>query len=159
MSMQGVRLAPLANKGKENLNEGTDDWSIPEIVKSNPLFVEIGTGNIIDALKKLDKTIRDMNLGNLISAKIANPFLGRSVKAGNYGLWDNAGKPLISLSPGNFIVQILTLYVIGRYINLNPACSWKGSYDLTSQIEELGLTIAQVGQGEGFSTNLNPNPS
>lgn len=100
MNTTDKKLPLLKSKSNETLGQGTDDWTIPQAVKNNPLFVDIGSGNIVEALKKLDKNIRDMKLGHLISAKIPNPLFGRSIKAGNFALWNNAGKPLLSLSPG-----------------------------------------------------------
>ncbi|KAJ3328855.1 hypothetical protein HDU91_004007, partial [Kappamyces sp. JEL0680] len=117
---------------------GTDDWSVPADVRANPLFVEIAQGgNVISALKELDSKMRQSGLSGLISNKPSNPLLGKLVEAGRFAVWDTAGKPEISISPG-------------RYLNFNPACSWQKSYDLTEHVEVLGLTIAQVGQSEAM---------
>ena len=55
---------------------GTDNWGVPSHVKENPLFVEVGSKTIIDALATLDGNMRRLNLGHLISAKPVRPFGG-----------------------------------------------------------------------------------
>ncbi|KAJ3310564.1 hypothetical protein HDV04_004892 [Boothiomyces sp. JEL0838] len=114
-----------------------DDWSVPQDVKANPLFVEIGNGNVVDRLKVLDQKMKQEGVGKLISSKINNGLFGRRLDAGRIAIWKVAGKPQVSLNPG-------------RYLNFNFACSWFGSYDITSQIEQLGLTVCQVGQSEAM---------
>ncbi|KAI8894764.1 band 7 family-domain-containing protein [Globomyces pollinis-pini] len=131
------------SKGKEkdyehDLEDGTDDWSVPKEVKNNPLFMEIETGsNVVETIKKLDAKMMELNHGRLISLKTPNSLLGNSVPTGNIGLFDRAGRPQIVIEPG-------------LYLNLNPTLTWKGTIPITSHVEFLGLTIAQVGQSEAM---------
>lgn len=124
-------------EGKLPVIEGTDDWSVPNSVKENNLFVEVQSGTMLDAIYKMDKLLKEKNLGHLISRKPVRPFLGVDVHSGNFGLWDRNGRPVISVKPGS-------------YWNFSLMHKFVGSYDLTSNVEELGLTMGQVGQSEAM---------
>ncbi len=117
--------------------EGTDNWSVPNYIKSNELFVEVGSGTIIDALKKLDENMKKKGLGHLISKKPVRSILGSKVQTGQIGCWDRNGKPVVSIKPGS-------------YWNWSLIHEWRGSFELTSQINFLGLTLGQVGQSEAM---------
>jgi hypothetical protein len=113
---------------------GTDDWTVPLDVKSNPLFVEISAGgNVVDSLKKLNDNMVAKNLSKLLFRGIPNAYFGRRVEAGRIGVWENSGKPMLSLHPG-------------KYMIMDPATRWSGSYDITETLQIHGLTIAQVRQ-------------
>ena len=114
-----------------------DDWSVPQSVKDNNLFVEVQSGTMLDALYRMDKLLKEKKLGHLISRKPVRPFLGTSVPAGHIGIWDCNGRPALSVKPGS-------------YWNLSGMHKFVGCYDLTQNVECLGLTMAQVGQSEAM---------
>jgi hypothetical protein len=122
---------------KPPIIEGTDDWSIPSTVKENNLFVEVQSGTMLDAIYKLDALLKEKGVGHLISRKKVRPFLGKNVNAGNFGLWDRNGRPVLSVKPGS-------------YWNFSLMHKYVGEFDLTSNVEALGLTMAQVGQSEAM---------
>jgi hypothetical protein len=77
----------MSDKGKSSHIEsshieGADNWSVPKTVKDNNLFVEVESGTMLDAIYKMDKLLKEKNVGHLISRKPVRPFLGRSVNAG-----------------------------------------------------------------------------
>ncbi|RKO84388.1 hypothetical protein BDK51DRAFT_49113 [Blyttiomyces helicus] len=118
-------------------DSGTDDWTVPDDVKRHPYFVEIHT-SVADALKELDRKIRAGDRGfHLLSSKTPKPLFGRVIQAGRVGLWEVNGRPIISMRPG-------------KYWNWSPRHIWRDTTDVTSPIDFLGLTAAQVGQAEAM---------
>lgn len=114
--------------------EGTDDWVVPPHVKENPLFVEVGNGTITLALQELDRRMRKLKIHGLISRKTPHSIFGFKVRTGDLGLWVYAGRPEISLRPG-------------QYWNLSPRYEFKGTMPMNANRTFNGLTICQVGQG------------
>jgi hypothetical protein len=127
----------MSDKEKTSHIEGADNWSVPKTVKDNNLFVEVESGTMLDAIYKMDKLLKEKKVGHLISRKPVRPFLGQSVNAGNFGLWDRNGRPVLSVEPGS-------------YWNFSFMHKFVGSFDLTSNVECLGLTMGQVGQSEAM---------
>ncbi|KAI8901215.1 hypothetical protein BC833DRAFT_535857 [Globomyces pollinis-pini] len=119
------------------MTKGTDDWNVPDSVKSNPLFIEIGTGTVIDALKQLNTRMIENKLGSILSDKQPHLLFGYTVETGNIGLIEQGGKPLLLLKPG-------------QYWNFDPTQTFRGKSPITSHLEFMGLTIAQVGQSEAL---------
>ncbi|KNE62369.1 hypothetical protein AMAG_18858 [Allomyces macrogynus ATCC 38327] len=115
--------------------EGTDDWSMPAQVLDHPFFVPIGSGSMVQALRELDRRMKESGQYHLITKKPKRTFVGRTVEPGQIGLFDFNGRPIIALDPG-------------RYLNLSLTHSWHGICGVTDQLEFRGLTFAQVGQGE-----------
>lgn len=127
-----------AAKPSRSIMEGTDDWNIPDVVRQNPLFADIGQqGSVIDALQRLDAKMVEQGLPRLISTKKPHDLFGKVVTAGRLGIWNRAGRPEVSIRPG-------------CYWNFDPAIRWIRAFDMTETTETLGLTIAQVGQSEAL---------
>lgn len=156
MTGKQVDYSPsLANKtliNKESLNgsddaprdafDGTDDWSIPESIRGQPFFAYLDHQEIptmIDAFKKLDRTMREHKIGHLISRKRAHSFGGRLIDVGKVGVMSYKGRPIIIIAPG-------------RYWNFSLTHDWQGrNLDLTEVNADInGLTFAQVGQSEAM---------
>lgn len=95
-------------------------------------------GGIIPALEILDKRLREQKLGHLISHKKIRNMFGSRVDAGNIGLYDHAGKPKVVKDPGN--------YWNFRHFTRE----FVGSFNITSHLDKLGLTMAICGQGEAL---------
>jgi hypothetical protein len=127
----------MGDREKSHHIEGTDNWSVPQHVKDNNLFVEVDSGTMLDAIIKMDKLLKEKNVGHLISRKPVRPFMGISIDAGNFGMWDRNGRPVLSVRPGS-------------YWNFSFMHRFVGAFDLTSNVEALGLTMGQVGQSEAM---------
>jgi len=141
----GITLVPLSNtkplsrapSAAELKEPGYDEWSVPDAIKANPFFLEVGKLNILDAIRELDKKMRDRKLGHLISSKNVQWIGGSLVSVGQIGCWNHNGRPSLSILPGS-------------YWNFNPTIKYMGTFDLTSQVSYMGFTMAQVGQSEAM---------
>jgi hypothetical protein len=121
-----------------------DDWKVPEDILQNPFFVLITRKeSLVDALRRLSDQIRNKTGYEIISKKIAHTanfiFAGRLLETGKIGIYRKAGRVKLITKPG-------------YYWNWNIFAKMKfmGSYDMTSEIDVLGLTIAQVSQSEAI---------
>ncbi|KAJ3286717.1 hypothetical protein HDU79_006281 [Rhizoclosmatium sp. JEL0117] len=114
--------------------EGTDDWSVPEMVKQNQYFVEVKT-SLVEAFKELETRMHEQNDYHLITRKPKRPFGGKCVETGEIGVWNRNGRPVIAFEPGN-------------YWNFSLRHSWEGKFSITAPIDVLGLTTCLVGQSE-----------
>jgi regulator of protease activity HflC (stomatin/prohibitin superfamily) len=119
-----------------NQHDGLDDWTVPEYIKKHPFFVDVGSGTMVEALKKLDSKMKEMNLESLISTKKRDMF-GRQIDVGFIGVYDHNGTPEVVIEAG-------------KYWNFSLTRRYVGTYSLTSNVDILGLTMAQVGQGEAL---------
>ncbi|ORZ38202.1 hypothetical protein BCR44DRAFT_34000 [Catenaria anguillulae PL171] len=115
--------------------DGTDDWSVPESVKQHPFFVETRDGSIVEALRILNDRLISAGMKNLITRKPTRLFFGNTVQAGQIGLYEHNGRPVVAVKPG-------------KYLNMSLVHSWEGRHNITDQLDFLGLTFGQVGQGE-----------
>ncbi|KAI8828583.1 hypothetical protein BJ741DRAFT_653492 [Chytriomyces cf. hyalinus JEL632] len=114
--------------------DGTDDWTVPDSVKSNVYFVEV-TSSLVVALLELERRMVD-NLGvHLITRKKKRAFGGKCVQTGEIGIWNRNGRPVIALEPGN-------------YWNFSMRHAWQEKSSITSPVDVLGLTTVLVGQSE-----------
>lgn len=123
---KGIPSYPISNHV-----EGLDDWSIPQHVLDNPLFVEVGnagTSNLTAALLKLHSKMKETGHGGLVSSKKPFTFLGKSVPVGHIGLWEFASKPRLSLQSG-------------MYWNFSPRHQFRGTASMTATTEFLGLFV------------------
>ncbi|KAJ3027846.1 UNVERIFIED_CONTAM: hypothetical protein HDU68_002991 [Siphonaria sp. JEL0065] len=114
--------------------EGTDDWSVPAAVKTNPYFVEVTT-SLPDAFRELESRMRREKDYHLITRKRGKPFGGKVVQTGEIGVWNRNGRPVIAISAGN-------------YWNFSLRHAWHGKYSITTPLDVLGLTTVLVGQSE-----------
>ncbi|KAJ3031336.1 UNVERIFIED_CONTAM: hypothetical protein HDU68_005078, partial [Siphonaria sp. JEL0065] len=114
--------------------EGTDDWSVPDAVKTNQYFVEVTT-SLPDAFRELEARMRANNDYHLITKKKQRPFGGKCVQTGEVGIWNRNGRPVIAIEAGN-------------YWNFSLRHSWEGKFAITAPIDVLGLTTVLVGQSE-----------
>ncbi|ORZ31432.1 hypothetical protein BCR44DRAFT_143727 [Catenaria anguillulae PL171] len=115
--------------------DGTDDWSVPPAVKDHPYFVEVQDGSIVEALKTLNEKLKAKGMKHIISCKPVRELFGTCVEAGQLGLYEYNGRPVLAINPG-------------RYWNMSIYHEWRGTHSISDQLEFLGLTMAQVGQGE-----------
>ncbi|KAI9348961.1 hypothetical protein DFJ73DRAFT_934580 [Zopfochytrium polystomum] len=114
--------------------DGTDDWTIPPAVLRHQYFVEVTT-SLAAALEELNTRMIAKKDHRLIAKKRQRPFGGITVPAGFIGVWDRNGRPVIATRNGN-------------YWNFSFRHTWKGTYELTTPIDCLGLTTVMVGQSE-----------
>ncbi|KAJ3120726.1 hypothetical protein HK100_012681 [Physocladia obscura] len=132
---QNQDISKLKNKQMQSENiEGTDDWSVPASVKENRYFVEVTT-SLPDALRELDRRMRENDDYHLISNKRKRPFGGKTIQTGELGVWNRNGRPVIAIEAGN-------------YWNFSIRHSWHGSFSITFPLDTLGLTTVLVGQSE-----------
>ncbi|BFZ53615.1 hypothetical protein PYCC9005_000643 [Savitreella phatthalungensis] len=130
-------LASLA----EDAFDGTDDWTIPDRVKSQQFFIVIDhqkVPSLIHAFTALDAEMKAVGIGHLISRKKRHSWGGRVIRTGEIGVLLWRGMPVLCVRPGN-------------YWNWSLTHSWLSKpLDLTAVTECAGLTYAQVGQTEAM---------
>ena len=59
------------------------------------------------------------------------------MEVGQIGCWNRSGKPVVNIAPGS-------------YWNFSLFHDWHGAFDLTGQVDFMGLTMCQVGQSEAM---------
>ncbi|KAJ3217684.1 hypothetical protein HK099_005382 [Clydaea vesicula] len=91
----------------------------------------------LKSIQELNQKMISLNLGHLISHKNVHRVFGRRVLTGQLGFFDNSGTPKIAIAPG-------------CYWNWSLSHTWINSIEMNAVVNILGLTIAQVGQGEAL---------
>jgi len=111
------------------------------VEETRPFFVKIGSNqNLITALEKLDKELRDAGQAHLISRKSPTTWIGTELTPGNLGLVNHGGLPKLIKTPGRYPGFPLRNWWARKY------CGNVGISDTV--IEFLGLTIVQVSQNQ-----------
>ncbi|KAI8614758.1 hypothetical protein BC830DRAFT_1257003 [Chytriomyces sp. MP71] len=125
-----------STKATMNASEwtGCDDWEIPDYVKTHKYFVEVTT-TLVAALQEIDKRMEQNGDYHLITRKTKRVLGGALVEAGQVGIWNRNGMPIIAIEPGN-------------YWNFSLRQGWHGKFSITEPLDALGLTSVLVGQSE-----------
>ncbi|KDQ21011.1 hypothetical protein BOTBODRAFT_27024 [Botryobasidium botryosum FD-172 SS1] len=135
----------LKGKGRQRSSETRRNHAfvadIDYLEETRPFFVKIGQNqNLISALEKLDKELRDAGQAHLISSKTPTTWIGTELTPGNLGLINHGGLPKLIKIPGRYPGFPLSNWWARKY------CGNVGISDTV--IEFLGLTIVQVSQNQ-----------